>query len=426
MVLSIAFFIFGILYFVILICSYANIKIAVHIVDAVADFIYHAKNVIFVPFCFFFVAIFGSIFWIVSMGSMNSLGTITADPSGGPQFKKVEHTAGQEALLYWMNMVMLFGIFWIWSFVSDLTGFVSMVAAATYYFDSNAQKDGHADIKLGLYFVYKYHLGSIAFGSIVIPLIALLKMLIVWPCQQVVMSDSTSKLHKINVICGELCLKFFEKLTDYLNDQAYSYLAIHGQSFCKSAWHGFLLNMKHANHFSDASTVTATFIFIAKMGCVAFNCYSLYMIMKYVFKDIEEVSSLSGPFFVVGFFTYMCATMLLGLFDEIILALLTSLSVDCEAHNKHPKFGPPQFHKLIDKFFEIGMDEEDIDALLDEEMKQEAEESKIGTATEDPFASPKGEYWSPNDFKQDPNKNASEMTPVVENKKALKKFPDLK
>ena len=45
-----------------------------------------------------------------------------------------------------MNIVMLFGLFWIWSFVSDLTGFVSMVAASTYYFDSNAQKDGHADI----------------------------------------------------------------------------------------------------------------------------------------------------------------------------------------------------------------------------------------------------------------------------------------
>lgn len=93
MFLSIIFFIFGIIYFVILICSYANIKIAVHIVDAVADFIYHAKNVIWVPFTFFFVAIFGSMFWIVCMGSMNSVGKITADPSFGPQFKKVEHTA---------------------------------------------------------------------------------------------------------------------------------------------------------------------------------------------------------------------------------------------------------------------------------------------------------------------------------------------
>ena len=117
-----------------------------------------------------------------------------------------------------MNLLMLFGIFWIWSFVSDVTGVISMVAASTYYFDSNSHRDGHADIKLGLFFVCKYHLGSIAFGSIVIPLIAILKMLIVWPCQQVVMSDSSSKLHKVNVICGELWLKIFEKLCDYVND----------------------------------------------------------------------------------------------------------------------------------------------------------------------------------------------------------------
>ena len=104
--------------------------------------------------------------------------------------------------------------------------------------------------------------------------------------------------------------------------------------------------------------VTSTFIFVAKIGCVAFNCYSLYMIMKYVFKDLEEISSLTGPFCVVGFFTYMSATMLLGLFDEIILALLTSLCVDCEAHDKKPKYGPPEFHKLIDKFFEVGLEED--------------------------------------------------------------------
>lgn len=94
MVLSIVFFILGIIYFVVLICSYTNIKIAVHIVDAVADFIAHAKNVILVPFAFFFVALLGSIFWILCIGSMNSVGVITADPLSGPQFKKIVPSAG--------------------------------------------------------------------------------------------------------------------------------------------------------------------------------------------------------------------------------------------------------------------------------------------------------------------------------------------
>lgn len=101
--------------------------------------------------------------------------------------------------------------------------------------------------------------------------------------------------------------------------------------------------MKHANKLQEASLVTSVFIFVGKMGCVAFNCYSHFIITKYVFNDVEEVSSLRGPFFIIGCFTYICASMFLGLFDNTIKALLTSLSVDTEAHDR-PMFGPPEFH----------------------------------------------------------------------------------
>lgn len=76
--------------------------------------------------------------------------------------------------------------------------------------------------------------------------------------------------------------------------------------------------MKHANKFQEASLVTSIFIFVAKFGCVAFNCYSHFIIMKYLFEDVDDVSSLSGPFFVIGSFTYICASLFLGLFDTTI------------------------------------------------------------------------------------------------------------
>lgn len=143
-------------------------------------------------------------------------------------------------------------------------------------------------------------------------------------------------------------------------------MAVHGSSFCSSAWHAFLLNMKHAMKFSSANFLTSVFIFISKLGMVALNCYSLYMIMWLVFKDTQEVASMSGPLLVVGLFTFFCSDMFLGLFDEIIVSLLTCLCIDSDIHNHRPKYGPREFHILVDKFIdEIERDE--MDSCSDEE-----------------------------------------------------------
>lgn len=138
--LSIALFMLGIVYSVVLCCGLNEIKIAVYIVDAVADYISHARKLVFVPLAVLFVTIFSTIWWILCMGSMNSVGKITADPASGPQFKKIQPSKAEEDVLYWMNITMCFGLLWIWSFKSDFIGLVSMISASTYYFDSNEHK----------------------------------------------------------------------------------------------------------------------------------------------------------------------------------------------------------------------------------------------------------------------------------------------
>ena len=113
---------------------------------------------------------------------MNSVGEITADPASGPQFKKITiHSETEKEVLYWMNIVMLVGIFWIWEFKSHYINLVAMISASTYYFDSGAKEAGQADVKLGALLATKYHIGSIALGSFVIPLVSFFKLIIVSP-----------------------------------------------------------------------------------------------------------------------------------------------------------------------------------------------------------------------------------------------------
>jgi len=52
------------------------------------------------------------------------------------------------------------------------------------------------------------------------------------------------------------------------------------------------------------------------------------MIMKYVTKDLDEITSVTGPLFIVAVVTYVSANIFLGLFDEAVIALLNCLCID--------------------------------------------------------------------------------------------------
>lgn len=125
-------------------------------------------------------------------------------------------------------------------------------------------------------------------------------------------------------------------------------MAVSGDSFCMSAWNAFLLHMKHCLKFGFAKFLASMFIFIGKVSLVVVNCCSLFMIMKFVTHDVEEVSSIMAPVVVVAAMSYVTASIFLSLFDESALAMITCLAIDTDV-NEEPKFGPPTFYNFQDK-----------------------------------------------------------------------------
>ena len=86
--------------------------------------------------------------------------------------------------------------------------------------------------------------------------------------------------------------------------------------------------MCHGLEFAWANFIADLFILLGKVGITTINCFSCYMIMKYVTKDLDEVTSVTGPLFVVAVVTYISANIFLGLFDEAVIALLNCLCID--------------------------------------------------------------------------------------------------
>jgi hypothetical protein len=113
-------------------------------------------------------------------------------------------------------------------------------------------------------------------------------------------------------------------------------MAISGDSFCSSAWNGFLLNVKHMLKFGFANFIAKIFTLLGKIGIVVGNLFSLYFLMDKVFEDTKEISSLLGPMVLVGIITFFTASIFLELFDTAVMSLMTSLAVDLDAHDGSP------------------------------------------------------------------------------------------
>ena len=75
---------------------------------------------------------------------------------------------------------MFFGILWIINWFKAQVSLITMVTTCTYYFNSDHDTEGAAELDTGIQMTFKYHLGSLAIGSFIIALIQFIRFLFLY------------------------------------------------------------------------------------------------------------------------------------------------------------------------------------------------------------------------------------------------------
>jgi len=119
----------------------------------------------------FVIALAFYAYWIVSAIYIWSVGTVKTGSSSPFASIKWDSTT-RYVFLY-----DLFGLFWVVAFIIGCCQFILAVAAATWYFTHSADSGGSASISKGVKWILRYHLGSIAFGSLIIAICEFIKFM---------------------------------------------------------------------------------------------------------------------------------------------------------------------------------------------------------------------------------------------------------
>lgn len=106
------------------------------------------------------------------------------------------------------------------------------------------------------------------------------------------------------------------------------------------------LKIKFLAMVATATFLAKVFILIGKLAIITGNIFLFKLALLKLTKEDEAVSSPVGPMVVVGCISYLFVSLFIGLFDETVNAMLTSVAVDTNC-NGQPIFGPETFNDRL-------------------------------------------------------------------------------
>uniref|UniRef100_A0A915EWE2 Choline transporter-like protein n=1 Tax=Ditylenchus dipsaci TaxID=166011 RepID=A0A915EWE2_9BILA len=143
------------------------------------------------------------------------------------------HRTKSPTWLRYALMFHVFAFFWINTFLADVQKFVVAYAATTWYFNTNESRSWSAVYLKAVLFFWRYHLGSLAIGS-------LLSMLFRVPSHICLFLNHRVKQSRNNVVVGayrrlSFCLKDVERFMKSIHVNAYAVVATNGEDFLSAS-----------------------------------------------------------------------------------------------------------------------------------------------------------------------------------------------
>lgn len=221
---------------------------------------------------------------------------------------------GPEFLVY-MHIWNIVGYFWAAFFVAAFGEMVLAATFATWYWTFHKSKLPFFTLTGGAYRTIRYHLGTLAFGSLIVTICRIIRCILEYIDHKLKKFDNP--VTRAILCCMKCFFWMLEKFLKFINRNAYIMCAIHGKSFCPSAKDAFNLLMRNVLRVVALDKVTDFLFFLSKvlisvgMGCVTYV----------FFTEGNKVGDLHYnlvPVLLVTLGSYLIATVFFGVYSMAV------------------------------------------------------------------------------------------------------------
>ncbi|XP_046448873.1 choline transporter-like protein 2 isoform X1 [Daphnia pulex] len=208
----------------------------------------------------------------------------------------------------------LFGLFWGLFFVSALSEMVLAGAFASWYWAFDKSRDvPFYSLTNSFFRTIFYHMGTVAFGSLIIAIIRSVRVLLEYLDRKVREYSDTSCSRAMMCLC-KCCFWMLEKFMRFVNRNAYVLCAINGTGFCESASEAFSLLLRNVVRVAVLDKVTDFLLFIGRLvivtsvGILSFYVFTnrIHYINEYLppthYYMVPIITTVLGAYFISGLF----------------------------------------------------------------------------------------------------------------------------
>ncbi|XP_078120604.1 choline transporter-like protein 2 isoform X2 [Sander vitreus] len=256
-------------------------------------------------------------------------------------------------ILFQFYNVFLF--FWCANFVTALGQVTLSGAFASYYWAFKKPDDIPSyPIFSSLGRALRYHTGSLAFGSLILSIVQVIRVLLEYLDQK--LKGAQNKFAKFMLSCMKCCFWCLEKCIKFLNRNAYIMIAIYGKSFCPSARDAFFLLMRNIIRVAVLDKVTDFLLFLGKLLIVGIVGIFSFFFFSGRIRAIEDAApSLNYywvPILTVVVGSYLIAHGFFSVYTMCVDTLFLCFCEDLERNDgspERPYYMSPELHEILSK-----------------------------------------------------------------------------
>jgi hypothetical protein len=236
-----------------------------------------------------------------------------------------------------------FSLLWINAFMIAFGQTAIAVAVASWYFTANDQKLSPTHVPWGIKTTLTYHMGSVAFGSMIIALIQLLKYYLMYLSKQA--EKQHNKLLSLIFSCLAYAVWCFEKCAKFLSKNAYIQIALLGKKFCYAAKDAFWLIFRNAGRIMAAALISPV---INYLGFAIITLSTVFVGFLLVTASGLELSSPYGVCTIFLIEGWVCGKLVMNVFGLAVDTVLQCFVADEEINGTVGEHTPPELMSFLD------------------------------------------------------------------------------
>ena len=303
-------------------CCWGAIKIAIAVYKTTSLYVRSNMRIFILPMLSWLTQIIWGCCWIVCALYVFSVGEPEAREEPWSFMTHVKWSETTRYVFYYQ----IFGLFWLAAFINGMCQFIIAASSCIWYFTVNSDTGGKGTVGTAFGWGFRYHMGSVAFGSFLIAVVQTLRLLFEWYRRLMAKATGENKCVKVLLCMTSYCLWILEKCVKYISKNAYIQVALTNDFFCKAAWNAFSLILANAARFGWATSVGAILNYFGVLCIASINGFSSYLYLTHT--DYFAVQSPVAPVVVVSIISLFIANTFMSIFGFSSDAILQSFLLD--------------------------------------------------------------------------------------------------